>query len=754
MKKYLSRHDVVFLHGLTKKQCGIFGTGKLGVCVWTENNDLLLQVTNVDASPQAQMSSGIVRICGGFSEKYRAKLNLADGIFSVNYENGTEIELYGGRGDSFFWVQISRAADMPDLRVSLEGWDTQELANPFNLSFRYIRMVKKISDWQTFAFLADDNALFMSRGSTSGYGEQGVDAYEDIADETVFGYTLAVGAEIGKVLQKDNCLHIGGKDICLKIANPSRFDERDTVSAAKKMLMGSSFNEKSSCVRFWNDFWNQSYLVYHSAQSDYMENMYYISRYVLACGMMGHYPLHFITGVFRNDGDYGIAWAVAYWWYNQRCLYSPTLAAGDWKFMKTHLDWYYSLLPKMTEDTRKKYPKSRGTLVAETLCWDGRRSFCENSEGAVVAEFIHCTGIEVALKMYDYAMYTGDVAYLKNKFLHFASACVEFILSNDLVKNSEGKYEIPAGVANARESYVKIANPVTDLGALRAVLPKIIEVIEMNGQNADKYKEILDNLIDFRIGGYPRRFEMGVGGFDYKRTNWDDPCMELVYPFDITGSGKAYYNEAVNNYACRIGRDSVMKVISWDNSAIWAARLALADETVQNIGFQISKAQEMYCGIGMDGNCKYEFTGNIMMAMQESVLQSYDGIIRVFPAVCQSEPNSVAAFKLFAKGGFVVESEFDFDNFQAKFVRINSMYGGECKIFNPYGEGRKVFVKNEKTGEITEFSSEIVTFETKKDDIFLFAHTKEYPKQQTFETYVNEGKKEFVFRNIQRQLGN
>ena len=44
--------------------------------------------------------------------------------------------------------------------------------------------------------------------------------------------------------------------------------------------------------------------------------------------------------------------------------------------------------------------------------------------------------------------------------------------------------------------------------------------------------------------------------------------------------------------------------------------------------------------------------------------------------------------------------------------------------------------------------------ETKRGDIFLLAHTKEYPEREAFETYANVGKKEFVFRNIQRQLGN
>lgn len=754
MDKYLSRHNVVFHNGLTKRQCGIFGTGKLGVCIWTENTDLLLQITNVDASPQSQMSSGILRISGIDCDKYLAKLILVDGVFLIHYDNGIKVELYGGRGDEFFYIGISGLSGETDIKVSLEGWDTEELANPFNLSFRYIRMVKRSSDWQTFDFLYSDVALYMSRGSSSKFGEQGVDLYEDIADETIFGYTLGVGAQKGKANLEKNSLHISGKQICLKVVNPSRFADKDTVRAARKLLEVKQEGEKESCTRFWNNFWKKSYVIYHSKDDDYLENIYYISRYVLACGMMGQYPMHFITGVFRNDGDYGIAWAVAYWWYNQRCLYAPVLAAGDWQFMKTQLDWYYSLLPKMTEDTRKKYPNSKGTLVAETLCWDGRRSFCENSEGAVVAEFIHCTGIEIALKMYDYCMYTGDWEYLNNQFLEFAVKSVDFIISHDLVKNADGKYEIPAGIANARESYVKIGNPITELGALRAILPKIIHVMQENGQSAETYAEVLKNLIDFRIGGYPKRFEMGVGGFDYKRTNWDDPCMELVYPFNIVGSGKPYYNEAVNNYACRIGRDSVMKVISWDNSAIWAARLGLSDEIIQNLSFQIGKTQEMYCGIGMDGNCKYEFTGNFMMAMQESFLQSYDGVIRVFPSVCQSEPNSVAAFKLFAKGGFLVESEFDFDNFQAKYVRITSMCGGVCKIFNPYGEGRKVFIKNEKTGEITEFSLETVMLETKRGDIFLLAHTKEYPEREAFETYANVGKKEFVFRNIQRQLGN
>ncbi len=66
-------------------------------------------------------------------------------------------------------------------------------------------------------------------------------------------------------------------------------------------------------------------------------------------------------------------------------------------------------------------------------------------------------------------------------------------------------------------------------------------------------------------------------------------------------------------------------------------------------------------------------------AMNESLLQSYDGTIRLFPAFAGSMN---ARFTLHAQGGFVVSSEIK--SGKIPWIAIRSLYGNPCKIELPW----------------------------------------------------------------------
>jgi alpha-L-fucosidase 2 len=66
-------------------------------------------------------------------------------------------------------------------------------------------------------------------------------------------------------------------------------------------------------------------------------------------------------------------------------------------------------------------------------------------------------------------------------------------------------------------------------------------------------------------------------------------------------------------------------------------------------------------------------------AMNEALLQSHDGVIRIMPAVT---PQQSARFTLFARGGFIVSAEKQDGKF--KFVAINSLLGNTCRIEIPW----------------------------------------------------------------------
>lgn len=116
--------------------------------------------------------------------------------------------------------------------------------------------------------------------------------------------------------------------------------------------------------------------------------------------------------------------------------------------------------------------------------------------------------------------------------------------------------------------------------------------------------------------------------------------------------------------------------------------------------------------------------GVFSATMNERLLQSYDGVIRIAPAYNKG----TAKFKLHAVGGFVVMAQIDGGELQ--FVAIKSLHGNTLKLENPWS---KAYLDGKA------FEDEIIALETKPDEVYLFTKTadtefnftKETPKENT-----------------------
>ena len=98
-------------------------------------------------------------------------------------------------------------------------------------------------------------------------------------------------------------------------------------------------------------------------------------------------------------------------------------------------------------------------------------------------------------------------------------------------------------------------------------------------------------------------------------------------------------------------------------------------------------------------------------AINESLLQSYDGIIRVFPAF-PSAGNG--RFTLHAVGGFVVSSEIKEGKIQ--WICIKSLSGNLCKLALPWEEA---FVQSNLKKSKLPVSEDILQIRTKTDEVLM-----------------------------------
>lgn len=102
-------------------------------------------------------------------------------------------------------------------------------------------------------------------------------------------------------------------------------------------------------------------------------------------------------------------------------------------------------------------------------------------------------------------------------------------------------------------------------------------------------------------------------------------------------------------------------------------------------------------------------------AIDEMLLQSYSGKIRVFPAMPAEWSGT---FKLHAVGGFVVTSERR--NAQVLYVAVESKRGAKCVVVNPWEEGEPVRVRDVTEGrDVCSGKRREIVFDTRKDHVYL-----------------------------------
>ncbi|HWS00632.1 MAG TPA: hypothetical protein VN249_08440, partial [Prolixibacteraceae bacterium] len=98
-------------------------------------------------------------------------------------------------------------------------------------------------------------------------------------------------------------------------------------------------------------------------------------------------------------------------------------------------------------------------------------------------------------------------------------------------------------------------------------------------------------------------------------------------------------------------------------------------------------------------------------AMNESLLQSYDGILRIFPAF---PANKTGRFTLHAGGGFIVSSEIVSGVVQ--WISIKSLSGNPCKLELPW---KKAVLKSDLKKNRQMISGEIAEIKTKANEVIM-----------------------------------
>jgi alpha-L-fucosidase 2 len=507
-----------------------------------------------------------------------------------------------------------------------------------------------------------------------------------------------------------------GASYTIWIACASRLNapNNDSVAQAKALLAKTKTAGYAATLAdyqaFWHGFWGKSFVQVSNTggDADFLENEYYLATSMIAAGGYGNYPFHFINGVFRATKD-DTKWSNAYWYWNQRDVYNSFLASNHPEVLAT-----FNRMYSRNSDVLKAFTMTRyaidGIWVPETMGWNG------NADGTVGSDYtknIYSTGTEVALNMYAQYTYTNDADYLKNTAYPFMREVVKFYVKK-LSKDAAGKYYME--LSNAHETYWNVKNAITDLAAVRSLFPIAIRTSQTLGLDATlrpEWQTVLDNLVAYPTDGTNY---LGHEPPLSQTHNGENVAAELIWPYNVTGLDAPDYQTAVSTWKTRPNPYSNV----WANDAIQSARLGLGDEANQGMKLMLQRYANYPNAMTNNTNGVFEYLGVHLVAMNESLLQSYNDKIRVFPAL-PKDASLVTRFSLAAQGGFLVTSEREGGDI--KYVGLKSLYGNAATVVNPWGATEARVRKVADGSTVMMSTGALLTFDTDPGAIYVIERT-------------------------------
>ncbi|MHB9132755.1 MAG: LamG-like jellyroll fold domain-containing protein [Armatimonadota bacterium] len=727
----LARNDVVHLSpAIYPHEALPVGNGRLCAMVWNQTG-VDLQLNHAD-NLWAQNSSGRVHLTA--TPSLTAKSTAFEQRQSL-YDGMVKTRCTGEAGQWSSTVTVIPNSDV--VAVRLEGTFTPGTQFTITLE-QWRKSVQPVADAATAGFTED-----LPAGNFPKFNRKmALLARTDCP------------ATIGTPVQSDNGITLtlqpapvtradGTTAFTLYLANPIVKPDADPLLEARKQLDQVLLRDweasRAAAAERWKAFWSRSFVYLHSPDGvgDFQENLWYLHLYWMGCMGEGEYAAKFNGGAFLEHQD-SRSWGSSYWYQNTRELYWPLTTANHLELCAPMRHLYIS-----TMDASRKLAKDffhkRGIQVEETLAITGT-----GDKALTTSTMLYfSTGLDCALQLYDQCIYARDEQALKNEVYPMMKETVEFYLDYATL-GADGLYHITP--TTARETYQFVQDGMTDICALRVAIPILLRESarwKVDAEMQPKWETFLAKLAPIPVT--PAQDAYAPCIIPATRPVTDNPNIQKSYANrDITTNFKQYFNsenvemDVVHPFGI-VGIDSPRKEFDmavkayerrpfrsgggWDSSPIWAARLGLADAFVdaQNAhcrGTQVSPQGFWYSpSISVFANdvpdCPYfDASGVNATATGEALLQSYDGRIRVWPAVPKSW---TGAFRLRAKTGFMVTSEHAAG--ETRYVEVESLFGDVCRLVNPWPGEMTITSNGGKT--ILKSAAAVLEFRTKLGQRYL-----------------------------------
>jgi hypothetical protein len=448
--------------------------------------------------------------------------------------------------------------------------------------------------------------------------------------------------------------------------------------------------DKQASRRWWNAFWQRSYIEADGGEAAALARNYTLFRYMLGCNAYGEAPTKFNGGLFTFDPcfvDSTQAFTPDYrkWGggtmtaQNQRLVYWPMLKSGDFDMMTAQFDFYNRMLGNAEWRSRIYWGHS-GACFTEQIENYGLPNPAEygykrpawydkGMEYNAWLEYEWDTALEFCQMILDTQLYAGNniAKYrpLIRSCLTFFDEHYRYLASRRGAKDLDGDGHLVLYPGSGCETYKMANNSASTIAALRSVLAA-------SGEFPDMIK---------RIPPIPLRTIDGKTMIAPAKTwerinNVETPQLYPVFPWRIYGVGREELEVARNTYWYDADALRFRSAKGWKQDNIWAACLGLTDEAARLAKQKLADGPyrfPAFWGPGFDWAPDHNHGGSGMIGLQEMLVQVVGDTIYLFPAWPKAWD---VRFKLHVAGGVTVEAEQK----AGKIVKVNVTPAGKYQI--------------------------------------------------------------------------
>lgn len=782
---YLSKHDIVYFSPTELEAEGFpMGNGDMGGMIWNNDNGIELQVNKNDLWSDEDAAESNLSV---LKHAARLKIDFGSPVFSWIHMNDFKGRLSLEKGEVDF------SSTTPYSKVSINTWlahkknvwvlECENMPGKDNGCRHNSSSTVSIERIGSRSFSGWYGGWFPKDPSV-GLGKTQSDIYGNdiILKETGNGLNFAVACRILDETASPNivsCHRVEQKTqkqkftILLSVVT-SRESENPVADACKLLdevqVMGIARLKVDKDTAYHN-FWSNSFM---KLGNDYLENIYYLRRYLMFAGSQGEFPVAFNGGLWRWNRDV-MNWVTPHHWNTQQ-QYWGLCAQNDCQLMLPYLDTYFKMIPQGMALAKENNAINDALQITEAHCFTGSQT--SKNRWDMKNNFTPAS--QIASLFWDYYAFTGDIDFLRNKAYVFMKKAANFYL--DKLQWDETKKEFflySSLYESASIAYVK--NAESDRDCIERLFKNCIQaasVLKVDKTMVSKWNYVLKHLWKRSFQSFETAQEVIAPAAEYFTEERYTPWIwanggAIAFPAGLIG---------IDDKDTRLGK-AVTELVKCrqDANAHYpfpevAARMGMGDEALQYIinGINIHQMYPqglMHNVTGYPDNiynlksvhdllgngfsirshaffqCGMEPISNYATAMNEMMLQSNEDKIRVFPAIPTAWDSVRIAFTLLARDGFIVSAE---RNEQACVtqVGIKSLQGKVCRIQNPW-PGKEVTVTCIGKGNVNvkTDSKDVVIFKTHPNTEYSINIINTLPVEQT----IYEGTPNTKVKRLGRQ---